>query len=380
MRHRLLLVLLFSIWCGSYSFGQSPSASPTPSTETRILGSSLEKHQDNRKNNPQRSRKRHEPSDDDIVKVATDLVINNVLVSNQKGNLILGLQKEDFIVTEDGSPQTIDIFSRTETVPRSIVLIMDATVANGPYREKSTEAAKVLVDDLASQDRLAIVSADLKLRLDFTNDKTLLKKTLDSLNRDLDYRFYKSNSELRSNYKGLERNEFCTLVAVLDEMFDGGERQPIVILESDGNLVIWLKPDKDSPFPVSDSNVYKKWSRKKYLPNFGFSEVKEAIEQSRVTIYSIIPGLRFLGLSKDEQLARAKITLTNTNRFYGWNKENNLPEIIPYYQYSEVETRIAGQTAMFKVAELSGGFADFIEKPEDAWNVYSNIFTVDAIK
>jgi hypothetical protein len=33
---------------------------------------------------------------------------------------------------------------------------------------------------------------------------------------------------------------------------------------------------------------------------------------------------------------------------------------------------------MFRIAELSGGFADFIEKPEDAANVYSNIFTVIA--
>ena len=31
---------------------------------------------------------------------------------------------------------------------------------------------------------------------------------------------------------------------------------------------------------------------------------------------------------------------------------------------------------MFKVAELSGGNAGFIEKPEDAENIYSDIFTV----
>ena len=36
----------------------------------------------------------------------------------------------------------------------------------------------------------------------------------------------------------------------------------------------------------------------------------------------------------------------------------------------------AGQTAMYKVAELSGGFTSFIEKPEDAENVYLDIFTV----
>lgn len=50
---------------------------------------------------------------------------------------------------------------------------------------------------------MAIVTGDLKLRLDFTRDKILLKKTLDSLNVEWDYNI-----------------EFDTLLAVLNEMFD----------------------------------------------------------------------------------------------------------------------------------------------------------------
>lgn len=75
-------------------------------------------------------------------------------------------------------------------------------------------------------------------------------------------------------------------------------------------------------------------------------------------------------------MEQAKLTLANVDKFYGWHKESDLPLIIRYYQYAEADRLIAGQTAMFKVAELSGGFADFIEKSEDAENVYSNIFTV----
>ena len=41
----------------------------------------------------------------------------------------------------------------------------------------------------------------------------------------------------------------------------------------------------------------------------------------------------------------------------------------------EAEIQFAGQTAMSKIAELSGGYTSFIEKPENAENVYSNIFT-----
>src|SRR5437868_9134106 len=121
-------------------------------------------------------------------------------------------------------------------------------------------------------------------------------------------------------------------------MFDRSERQPIIIFQSRGNQVIALKPDKDSPYPVSDSTLERsglRWSGHIPQPTFGFTEVKEAIEQSRATIYSIIPGIRFLGLSKEEQLARAKLGIVETNKFYQWHKERDMPDIVRYFQYRD---------------------------------------------
>ena len=203
---------------------------------------------------------------------------------------------------------------------------------------------------------MAIVTDDLKLRLDFTTDKILLKRTLDSLETKWD------------------RNiEFDSLLAVLNEMFDEENRQRIVIFQGDGAQIIWLK---DSPYPVSYSTLEKsglRYRRGKAFANYGFTDVKEAIERSRATIYSIVLGVRFVGLSKQEQVERARITLTDLSRFWGWK---NLKAVIEEYQWREVETKTAGQTAMFKIADLSGGIADFIERPEDAGDVYANIFTV----
>jgi len=75
-------------------------------------------------------------------------------------------------------------------------------------------------------------------------------------------------------------------------------------------------------------------------------------------------------------LARAKLKIVEMNKFYQWHKESEMPDIINYYQYPDVEVSVASQTAMYKIAELSGGFTSFLEKPEDAENVYSDIFTV----
>ena len=169
--------------------------------------------------------------------------------------------------------------------------------------------------------------------------------------------------------------DFVTLLAVLNEMFEEGDRQRIIIFQSDGSGIIWLRPDKESPYPVSYSTRYNsgmKWlGEEKAMSKFGFIDVKEAIERSGATIYSVIPGIKFLGFSENEQLARAKIAIMNLNKSLGWKVSATIER-----QYTEVERKTAGQTAMFRVAELSGGNAGFIEKPEDAENIYSDIFTV----
>src|SRR5205807_2514381 len=134
------------------------------------------------------------------------------------------------------------------------------------------------------------------------------------------------------------------------------------IFQGGGVHVIWLKPDKETPYQVSYSTLDRsglRWTRGNPFSEFGFREIKEAIESSRATIYSVVNGIRFLGLSKEEQLARAKLSLIERNKFYKWDKESNMPAIVGYYQYAEADRDIAGQTAMFKVAELSGGFTLF---------------------
>ena len=199
----------------------------------RDFGSSLKRYG---KKEPKKTQtKDNSDSDDDVVRVSTDLVVNDVLVTNQKGNVILGLQKDDFTVMEDGAPQTIQMFASGEsaTVPRSLVLIIQCGGLQGPYMKTSVEAAKVLIDKLAPQDRMAIVTSDLKLRLDFTQDKTLLKKTLDSLvpsdGRKIAFTtcgdpLQTPDARRLDTSYSVRSDEFDTLVAVLNEMFDEQNR------------------------------------------------------------------------------------------------------------------------------------------------------------
>ena len=369
MKLHLIIGLLLA--SASLCFGQTPSASPTPTPSAspekiraKTFGSSLQKYEPKELRDFQDRPKNNESDDVETVRVRTDLVVNEVLVTDQNGKMITELNKGDFIVTEDGAPQTIEVFSPGEnvSVPRSIVLIIDCGTVQAPYLKNSIQAAKVLVDKLGPQDKMAIVTVDVKLRVKFTQDKTLLKRALDSLER--------------KNLKFGGGAEFNALLAVLNEVFAAEDRQRIIIFQGDGSEIIWLKADKDAPYPVPDitrESTLRWVAKEKQMQNFGFSDVKEAIERSRATIYSVATGIRFLGFSKKERMARGRISVENLGRAFGWRVD---PMIIGEFQERDAEVFTAGQTAMLRIAELSGGKIGFIEKPDDAETVYSAIFNL----
>jgi hypothetical protein len=62
----------------------------------------------------------------DVIRVETNLIINDILVTNKNGGPVRDLKINDFIVREDGRTQEISTFSfGGTTFPRLIVLIMD---------------------------------------------------------------------------------------------------------------------------------------------------------------------------------------------------------------------------------------------------------------
>ncbi|MCV5209184.1 hypothetical protein OFC00_30310, partial [Escherichia coli] len=85
---------------------------------------------------------------DEEVHIDTDLIIADATVYNQAGNLIAGLKKEDFIILEDGVPQSIDVFAagRNDSVDRWILLIIDNSTWFGPNLSAYIEGAKKMVD------------------------------------------------------------------------------------------------------------------------------------------------------------------------------------------------------------------------------------------
>ncbi|NJM53291.1 MAG: VWA domain-containing protein [Blastocatellia bacterium] len=307
--------------------------------------------------------------DSDVIKVETNLVVNDVLIADKNGTPVTNLKKEDFIITEDGVPQNVSLFSFGENaeMPRSIVLLIDYSTSLLPYIESSTKAAKVLIDKMNPRDKMAIVTDDVEILIDFTDDKTLLRETLDNL-----------VLKCLSGNKVGKSMPFSALLATLNELFDGAESRPTIIFQSDGDEFALLKPIKYfSDFSRKDFIEECKTDKWFCERNFGFSDVTEKIEKSNVTIYSVIPGVRFAGIAEEEKLKRGVISTANRLRaILAKPDEKFISKFSKEYAPTEAKEKSAWQTSMVETANLSGGYASYLEKPEDGEMIYSNIFQV----
>ncbi len=167
----------------------------------------------------------------DVVRVETSLVVCDVLVLDQRGKPVQGLSGQDFVLSEDGKPQQVGMFSPGDNalIPRSIVLLIDYSSSQFPFINTSIEAAKTRVDKLGPLDRMAIVTDDIELLLDFTTDKDKLKKKLESLRKRVpshpirfglgSYRF--GRSALQRTHGHVERGIRCRRSASHHHFPDG---------------------------------------------------------------------------------------------------------------------------------------------------------------
>jgi VWFA-related protein len=334
--------------------------------------------------------KRDKHSDDDVVRVQTSLVVSDVLVLDKLGNSVSGLTQSDFMVTEDGRPQQVDVFSAGDgrVIPRSIVLIIDYSLSQAGFVETSIKAAMTLIDALRPQDRMAIVTDRVELLADFSADKKDLKQKLESL---IGRNGTTSYNALAPIDRQLHRwgSHYSALLATLNEAFDSKDQLPVIIFQANGNEASVLQNPIVGPAIPPDylTGDEKKKTQERFrkenqaqqsqLREFSLNDVHEAAAKSRATIYTIVPGLRLIGLPRADQIEHAKDW---ARRFRsGWqsavSSHTRLLEIPDWMWDSIVESSVKEQYALLNLARMTGGWSDFIQEPTQAAEVYSRILS-----
>lgn len=330
-------------------------------------------------------------SEGDVIRIDTSLVSNDLLVLDPKGNAVSGLTGADFLIRENGVPQTVGHFFTGDNVnvPRMIVLLIDYSASQAPYLGTSIKAAKVLVDKLGPKDLMAIVSDDVELVQDFTSDKGKLKHKLTELydRTRLDPVFLDRPGEARY---GLSK-QYSALMATLKEAFTAEDIRPIVIFQTDGDeayllrdSVIKLTIPEGLPTnvrAVAEGRV--EGIRRKRLNNdvaFSLDDLYRTVENSRVTLYTVIPGPQYVGTKPEIQLAKSiadKQAQVAKMRYMSPASRKDLNDSLfnPVKLRWDIDEAEKLQSALAEVASSTGGWTAFLEKPDDADTIYSRIFT-----
>jgi VWFA-related protein len=137
-------------------------------------------------------------------RIDVNAVLLDVIVTDSKGNQILGLSKDDFVVTENGVAQEIDsvdyftnrrlLDSREENAPfkvervreeRYFIFFFDKPQEPGLLFDRLNNARSAVRDFIRNQmkegDQVAIAGHDVRLKIysDFTTDKNQLEAALE---------------------------------------------------------------------------------------------------------------------------------------------------------------------------------------------------------
>jgi len=389
-----ILVLIVSLF--AISFGQTPA--PHKRKKIKDFGSSLKRLKWDPQKNAAVQTADVANSEDDVVRIDTSLVSCELLVLDQRGNSVAGLTAADFSIAEDDTPQTVGHFLTGDNVnvPRTIVLIIDYSGSQLPYLKNSIDAAKVLVDKLGPKDVMAIVTDDVELIHDFTSDKKKLKSKLDQLveRTQADSVFYFGSDVRRFG----RSKQYSALMATLNEAFDDEDVRPIIIFQTDGDEAYSLRnpvirmtmPDglTGEALEVAKGRIaFHDKLLVKAKTEFSLDDLYRAVERSRATVYTVVPGIKLLGLPPESQVAKVmneqqrqleemwkKMSPALSARLKDLRsrRDQNNELINLMWQAQDTEKL---QSALSGVAGLTGGWTEFLETPEQADAIYSRIFS-----
>lgn len=394
MKPRITQILLLIITLTVSASAQSPT--PPKRKKIKDFGSSLKRLKWDPKKNTATQTDAVANSEDDVIRIDTSLVSCELLVLDRQGNSVSGLTAADFSVAEDDTPQTVGHFFTGDNVnvPRSIVLIIDYSGSQMPYLKNSVKAAKVLVDKLGPKDLMAIVTDDVDMIQDFTTDRKKLKSKLDGLVKRA-----KPDSSFTSYdppHPGLSK-QYSALMATLKEAFDDEDMRPIIIFQTDGDEAYFLRnPVIRMTIPDGLDGDELEFARGMVASyeeqlvtskaEFSLDDLYRAVEHSRATVYTVVPGIKLLGLPFESQVTRIK---DERQRQY----EELLKRMRPETQDRMKDMRAKRdpgvervsltwqaqrteklQSALAGVAGLTGGWTEFLESPEQADAIYSRIF------
>src|SRR5262249_2641591 len=115
----------------------------------------------------------------ETLKIDTTLVSVPLIVSDQQGRYVAGLQATDFTLYENRLKQQIDFFAAVEE-PLNVALFLDTRFSARLVLDDIKDSAHDFIKQLRPQDRALIVSFDSQVKTlsPLTNDRKALDRAI----------------------------------------------------------------------------------------------------------------------------------------------------------------------------------------------------------
>ncbi len=152
------------------------------------------------------------------ITVTVPVVSVDVVITDDRGNYLSGLRKENFRILEDGVPQTVSNFESGQGPFTMVLLTEYSKLFYGYFLYKATNWAYAFLRQLQPTDWIALASFDTRphIEVDFTHNPEEIARGLAAMNIP----FYS------------ESNLFDAVVDTLDRMKDVKGRKAILVLAS----------------------------------------------------------------------------------------------------------------------------------------------------
>lgn len=114
------------------------------------------------------------------ISVEVPVVQVDVVVTDNRGNYVTGLKKENFRILEDKVPQRVANFAPSDAPITIVVLIEFSNLFGQYFNYQAREWAYYFLNQLKKDDWAGLVSFDMRTRLevDFTKNKTQIQQHL----------------------------------------------------------------------------------------------------------------------------------------------------------------------------------------------------------
>jgi VWFA-related protein len=177
------------------------------------------------------------------ISVTVPVVNVDVVVTDNDGNYLNNLKKENFRITEDGAPQTITNFGTTDAPITVVLLIEFSQIGYGWFLYNAVNWADVFLHQLKPNDWVALESFNMRsnVEVDFTHNPREVEQGLISLYFPP---FHESNL-------------FDALVDVTDRLQDVKGKKAVLVLASGIDTFSRLTLDKTiAKLKQTDVTVY----------------------------------------------------------------------------------------------------------------------------